>query len=84
MKNYHISAEVFGLFLRQLLVKVGYNGAKDCKTQLEKVNDVYAVLFEYFDLNVVTKSKEASKTSQGSQLYMFPDYNLFIATCDKK
>lgn len=84
MKNYYISAEILGLFLRELLVKVGYEGAENCLNQLENISDIYSILLEFFDLNVMTKTKPIDKTNKTSDLFMLPDYNLFIITCDQK
>ena len=87
MKSYYVATEVIGVFLRIILIKVHYQGAENCQDPLANIGEIYSILLEYFDLNAIAKdipNPKSMSNEKNSQIFMFPDYNLFIARCEKE
>lgn len=95
LRDYYLASEMFSLFLRMILVKVGYKDADNLTKNLQNTEEIFSILCDYFDLNVIAHRANMLKKnnnvggadqplSDQSQVYLFSNYNLFISTADNK
>lgn len=96
LRDYYVASEVFSIFLRIILVKLNYKDADNLGKYLDNTEEIYSILCDYFDLNVIahrantlrknTKKGNAKNSDnhvgERAQVYLFSNYNLFISTCD--
>ena len=59
LEDHYFAIEAFSIFLRMVLTKLKYPNANQMSIRLENTEEIYALLCDYFDLNVIEKNRRS-------------------------